>query len=112
MKVIVEEADKMERLVKDMLDLAKLESGTLKLRKTTFILSELVEEVVDKLFHLLKEKKLEVVIIPANEMPIHADVGWMEQVIINFVVNAIRHAEEGSSITIRIEGAEEIRFFH
>ncbi|MBJ8191319.1 two-component sensor histidine kinase, partial [Bacillus cereus] len=66
MKVIVEEADKMERLVKDMLDLAKLESGTLKLRKTTFILSELVEEVVDKLFHLLKEKKLEVVIIPAN----------------------------------------------
>ncbi|MEK4429505.1 HAMP domain-containing sensor histidine kinase [Paenibacillus sp. FSL M7-0802] len=111
MKVIVEEADKMERLVKDMLDLAKLESGTLKLRKTTFILSELVEEVVDKLFHLLKEKKLEVVIIPANEMPIHADVGWMEQVIINFVVNAIRHAEEESSITIRIEGAGEISFF-
>ncbi|MDQ0049330.1 signal transduction histidine kinase [Paenibacillus polymyxa] len=111
MKVIVEEADKMERLVKDMLDLAKLESGTLKLRKTTFILSELVEEVVDKLFHLLKGKKLEVVIIPANEMPIHADVGWMEQVIINFVVNAIRHAEEGSSITIRIEGAGEISSF-
>lgn len=111
MKVIVEEADKMERLVKDMLDLAKLESGTLKLRKTTFILSELVEEVVDKLFHLLKEKKLEVVIIPANEMPIRADVGWLEQVIINFVVNAIRHAEEGSSITIRVEGAGEISFF-
>ncbi|WCM61978.1 sensor histidine kinase [Paenibacillus polymyxa] len=111
MKVIVEEADKMERLVKDMLDLAKLESGTLKLRKTTFILSELVEEVVDKLFHLLKEKKLEVVIIPANEMPIHADVGWLEQVIINFFVNAIRHAEEGSSITIRIEGAGEISIF-
>ncbi|WP_179031461.1 sensor histidine kinase [Paenibacillus kribbensis] len=110
-KVIVEEADKMERLVKDMLDLAKLESGTLKLRKTTFILSELVEEVVDKLFHLLKEKRLEAVIIPANELPIHADAGWMEQVMINFVVNAIRHAEEGSSITIRIEGAGEINTF-
>jgi two-component system, OmpR family, sensor histidine kinase VanS len=110
-KVIVEEADKMERLVKDMLDLAKLESGTLKLRKTTFILSELVEEVVDKLFHLLKEKGLEAVIIPANELPIYADAGWMEQVIINFVVNAIRHAEEGSSITIRIEGAGEINTF-
>ncbi|MEC0236857.1 HAMP domain-containing sensor histidine kinase [Paenibacillus kribbensis] len=110
-KVIVEEADKMERLVKDMLDLAKLESGTLKLRKTTFILSELVEEVVDKLFHLLKEKRLEAVIIPANELPIHADAGWMEQVMINFVVNAIRHAEEGSSITIRIEGSGEINTF-
>ncbi|WP_025684348.1 sensor histidine kinase [Paenibacillus maysiensis] len=110
-KVIVEEADKMERLVKDMLDLAKLESGTLKLRKTTFILSELVEEVVDKLFHLLKEKHLEVVIIPANELPIHADAGWLEQVIFNFVMNAIRHAEEGSSITICIEGSGEINTF-
>nr|WP_223264261.1 HAMP domain-containing sensor histidine kinase [Paenibacillus sp. IHB B 3084] len=110
-KVIVEEADKMERLVKDMLDLAKLESGTLKLRKTTFILSELVEEVVDKLFHLLKEKHLEAVIIPANELPIHADAGWLEQVIFNFVMNAIRHAEEGSSITIRIEGSGEINTF-
>ncbi|MGW9529555.1 sensor histidine kinase [Paenibacillus terrae] len=110
-KVIVEEADKMERLVKDMLDLAKLESGTLKLRKTTFILSELVEEVVDKLFHLLKEKHLEAVIIPANELPIHADAGWLEQVIFNFVLNAIRHAEEGSSITIRIEGSGEINTF-
>ncbi|WP_225999754.1 sensor histidine kinase [Paenibacillus sp. BJ-4] len=110
-KVIVEEADKMERLVEDMLDLAKLESGTLKLRKTTFILSELVEEVVDKLFHLLKGKRLEAVIIPANEMPIHADAGWLEQVMINFVVNAIRHAEEGSSITIRIEGSGEISTF-
>lgn len=104
-KVIVEEADKMERLVQDMLDLAKLESGTLRLRKTTFILSELVEEVVDKLFHLLKEKRLEAVIIPANEMPIYADAGWLEQVIFNLVINAIRHAEEGSSITIRIEGS-------
>ncbi|WP_025716376.1 sensor histidine kinase [Paenibacillus sp. 1-18] len=110
-KVIVEEADKMERLVKDMLDLAKLESGTLKLRKTTFILSELVEEVVDKLFHLLKEKRLEAVIIPANELPIHADAGWLEMVMINFVINAIRHAEEGSSITIRIEGSGEISTF-
>ncbi|MCC3379083.1 sensor histidine kinase [Paenibacillus farraposensis] len=104
-KVIVEEADKMERLVQDMLDLAKLESGTLRLRKTTFILSELVEEVVDKLFHLLKEKRLEAVIIPANEMPIYADAGWLEQVIFNLVINAIRHAEEGSSITIRVEGS-------
>lgn len=111
-KVIVEEADKMERLVQDMLDLAKLESGTLRLRKTTFILSELVEEVVDKLFHLLKEKRLEAVIIPANEMPIYADAGWLEQVIFNLVINAIRHAEEGSSITIRVEGSGDMSTFY
>ncbi|MNV93276.1 Alkaline phosphatase synthesis sensor protein PhoR [compost metagenome] len=50
-KVIIEEADKMEFLVKNMLDLARLESGTIKLRKTSFMLSELTEKVTDKLVH-------------------------------------------------------------
>lgn len=67
-KVIIEEADKMEFLVKNMLDLARLESGTIKLRKSSFMLSELTEKVTDKLVHLLSEKHLEVIIIPANEL--------------------------------------------
>jgi len=102
-KVIIEEADKMEFLVKNMLDLARLESGTIKLRKTSFILSELTEKVTDKLVHLLSEKHLEVIIIPANELPVYADVNWIEQVVLNFMTNAIRHAEERSSITVNIE---------
>ncbi|CAH1054122.1 sensor histidine kinase [Paenibacillus pseudetheri] len=102
-KVIIEEADKMEFLVKNMLDLARLESGTIKLRKSSFMLSELTEKVTDKLVHLLSEKHLEVIIIPANELPIYADANWIEQVMLNFMTNAIRHAEERSSITVNIE---------
>lgn len=104
-QVIIEESDKMEELVKDMLDLVKLESGTVKLRKTTLLLSDLVEEVVAKLFHLLKDKQLQAVIIPSNEMPIQADAGRLEQVIFNIIVNAIRYAESGSSIMIRIQSS-------
>jgi signal transduction histidine kinase len=59
--------------------------------------------VTDKLVHLLSEKHLEVIIIPANELPIYADVNWIEQVLLNFMTNAIRHAEERSSITVNIE---------
>lgn len=106
-KVIIEEADKMEFLVKDMLDLAKLESGTIKLRRTSFMLSELTEKVTGKLVHSLKDKQLEAVIIPANELPVYADVTWTEQVVFNFLTNAIRHAEEGSTITVKIESHEK-----
>ncbi|MRN53729.1 sensor histidine kinase [Paenibacillus monticola] len=110
-KVIIEESEKMETLVKDMLDLAKLESGTIKLRKTTFLLSELIENVLDKMVHLLEKKRLKAVIIPVNELPINADFGWMEQVVFNFVTNAIRHADEGSPITLYITGLERTTIF-
>jgi signal transduction histidine kinase len=110
-KVIIEEADKMEFLVKNMLDLARLESGTIKLRKTSFMLSELTEKVTDKLVHLLSEKHLEVIIIPANELPVYADANWIEQVVLNFMTNAIRHAEEKSSITVNIESHAQTIIF-
>jgi signal transduction histidine kinase len=110
-KVIIEEADKMEFLVKNMLDLARLESGTIKLRKSSFMLSELTEKVTDKLVHLLSEKHLEVIIIPANELPVYADANWIEQVVLNFMTNAIRHAEEKSSITVNIESHAQTIIF-
>lgn len=103
-KVIIEEADKMEFLVKDMLDLARLESGTIKLQKSSFMLSELTEKVADKLIHLLEGKGLKVVVIPVNEPPVYADSSWIEQVVLNFMTNAIRHADEGSTVTVRIDG--------
>lgn len=111
-KVIIEEADKMEFLVKDMLDLAKLESGTIKLRKSSFMLSEMTEKVTDKLIHSLGDKQLNVVIIPANERPLYADVSWIEQVISNLLTNAIRHAEHDSTITVAVEGHEKSLSFN
>ncbi|WP_019912573.1 sensor histidine kinase [Paenibacillus sp. HW567] len=100
--VIIEEAGKMEMLIKDMLDLARLESGTIELRKRMFLLSERVEKVADKLVYLLKEKELEIIVVPVNEQQVLADPEWIEQVIVNLIMNAIRHAEEGSVITIEI----------
>ncbi|KHL97612.1 histidine kinase [Paenibacillus sp. IHB B 3415] len=111
-KVIIEEADKMEFLVKDMLDLAKLESGTIKLRKSSFMLSEMTEKVTDKLIHSLGDKQLNVVIIPANERPLYADASWIEQVISNLLTNAIRHAEHGSTITVAVESQEKSLSFN
>ncbi|MBE9917057.1 two-component sensor histidine kinase [Paenibacillus donghaensis] len=110
--VIIEEAEKMEMLIKDMLDLARLESGTIRLHKRSFLLSELVEKVSDKLVYLLRNNQLEITVSTRNELPVFADPNWIEQVIQNFLVNAIRHAEEGSMITIEIQSdAHKSRFF-
>ncbi|WP_445509588.1 ATP-binding protein [Rossellomorea marisflavi] len=102
-EVIVEEAEKMEGLLTDMLDLAKLEARTIKLRKTSFLLSDLMDKASNKLVYSLKEKDLDVVIGSTKELPIVADYDWMEKVMLNFLVNSIRHAKKGSTISIDIE---------
>ncbi len=105
-QVVIDESDKMQALVNDMLDLAILDSGSIELRRTSFMVSDLAEKVIEKMVHLLDEKTLQAAIAPANERPILADIRWMEQVVTNFVTNAIRHADEGSLILIGIESSD------
>ncbi|MCP3772355.1 ATP-binding protein [Paenibacillus sp. MZ04-78.2] len=107
LEVILDETEKMEELVKDMLELTKLESKTIKLKKSRFMVSELIEDIVDKLSHHLNEKGLKVVHMAAGEHPIYADQSKIEQVLFNILVNAIRHAVPGSEITIRIDSDGE-----
>ncbi|WP_127486510.1 sensor histidine kinase [Paenibacillus ehimensis] len=110
LEVILDETGKMEDLVKDMLELTKLESKTIKLKKSRFMVSELIEDIVDKLSHHLNEKGLRVVHMAAGEHPVYADQPKIEQVLFNILINAIRHAVPGSEITVRIESdGERIR---
>lgn len=106
-EVIIEESEKMEVLIKDMLDLAKLENGAIKLRKTSFLLSEMIEDLADKLFCIAKEKNVVIEIMPKNEQHILADYEWMERVMKNLLINAIRHSKPDSVIAIRIELDQE-----
>ncbi|WP_042147915.1 HAMP domain-containing sensor histidine kinase [Paucisalibacillus sp. EB02] len=106
-EVIIEESDKMEVLIKDMLDLAKLGNGAIKLRKTSFLLSEMIEDLADKLFCIAKEKRVVIEIMPKNEQHILADYEWLERVMQNLLINAVRHSEPDSVIVIRIELDQE-----
>ena len=101
-EVIIEESEKMEVLIKDMLDLAKLENGAIKLRKTSFLLSEMIEVLAYKLFCIANEKNVVIEIMPKNEQHILADYEWMERVMQNLLMNAVRHSEPDSVIVIRI----------
>lgn len=105
--VILEESGKMERLVQDMLDLLRLESPTVKLYKSPILLGELTEDMLEKLVYQLREKRLTARVIRDGEREIMADAAKMEQVVMNLMTNAIRHAEEGSTIQIRVSAEGE-----
>ncbi|UKS25182.1 ATP-binding protein [Paenibacillus sp. HWE-109] len=107
LEVILGETDKMEELIKDMLELAKLESQSIKLRKSSFLLSQQLEDIVDKLSNHLNEKQLKVAAVIIGEHAVHADQVKMEQMLVNLLMNAIRHATVGSEIAVRIESESE-----
>ncbi len=106
-EVILEESAKMEQLVQDMLDLLRLESSALKLYKSPVLLSELTQDMLEKLTYQMDEKELSAHLVYKQETEINVDPVKIEQVLLNLMTNAIRHAEKGSTIEIHILGTEQ-----
>jgi signal transduction histidine kinase len=83
----------MGKLVKDMLDLSALESHATELKKEIFNLSEMIEKNIKSLNNEINDKDITVDRNYISDVYIKADKFRMEQVITNFLTNAIRHTE-------------------
>ncbi|QFQ25397.1 sensor histidine kinase [Bacillus thuringiensis] len=105
--VILEETENMNRLIVEMLELAKLESGTYKLDMTTFSIGELTQQVYTKLLFSTEEKHLQVNIDADPSILVKANRSRIEQVVVNLLSNAIRYTPEGEKIQVSIIEAED-----
>lgn len=102
LSVIAEEADRMDAMVLEMLDLSRLEAGKVKLAQDQVELLELTRSIVDKLQPLLEVKGLEVTFSLAQPSPLTADEGRLAQVITNLTSNAIKYSPEKGKIVISV----------
>ena len=93
-EVILDETNKMDKLVKQLLELMKLEYGKREFSDTEFNIVELEKEVIRKSKVMLEEKQVEVELVSPEEINVIADDFYIEQVITNYVTNAIKHVEE------------------
>lgn len=100
--VILEETDKMNRLIVEMLELAKLESGTYKLEIDTFSIGELIHQVYTKLSFSIEEKNLQVNMDVDSNILVQANHSRIEQVVVNLLSNAIRYTPDGEQVQIRL----------
>lgn len=104
--VILEETENMNRLIVEMLELAKLESGTYKLDMTAFSIGELTQQVYTKLLFSMEEKHLQVNIDADPSILVKANRSRIEQVVVNLLSNAIRYTPE-EKIQVSIIEAED-----
>lgn len=101
LNVIIEETDRLTRLVSDMMDLSKIESGFASLTKTSFNLSEVVKQIVNG-FDIIKYENCSIKMDIANEAFVLADKTKIEQVVYNLVANAISHSGDNKKIHIKV----------
>lgn len=93
-EVILDETNKMDVLVKQLLELMKLEYGKREFNNTKFNIVELEKEVVRKSKVMLDEKNIEVKYETPEEVYVFADEFYIEQVLSNYLTNAIKHEKE------------------
>ena len=93
-EVILDETNKMDKLVKELLELMKLEYGKRKFNDKKFNIVELEKEVIRKSKVMLEENKIEVKFKTTDEINVLADDFYIEQVITNYITNAIKHIKE------------------
>jgi signal transduction histidine kinase len=97
------------KLINDLLDIAKVESGKLKLELTDVDLRMAVKNTVATTQSLFVKKRQQVdVALPDQPMMIRADAARVEQVLLNLLSNANKFSPEGERISIRGEAAEQM----
>lgn len=93
-EVILDEANKMDKLVKRLLELMKLEYEDRKFNDKVFDLSEVINEVIRNSKVMLNEKKIEVEFNCSTPINVYADDFYIEQVVTNYFTNAMKNVTE------------------
>lgn len=103
LKIIVEETDKLNKMVNDILYLSEMESGYLKLKLTNIPLIEIVQDVIKKLSFLAKKRNIELILRYDNKNTlIYADEDKIERVFFNIINNALIHSFENGQVVVSV----------
>jgi signal transduction histidine kinase len=103
LNIIVNESHKMNSLITDLLDMARLKSGDTELILKEFDISSVLKNIKTKYKLLFLEKGIEFNSnITDEEIPVLGDKFKLELVITNYIVNAIRYVDENKKINLNI----------
>jgi len=104
------EADRLSRLVGNLLDVGRVESGALRPRREPIVLADLCEEAVERLGAMPAERGVAVVVQAVPDGEVRADPILLQQVLANLLENALRFAPRGSVVDLRamLQGSDVV----
>ncbi len=106
---IVRNADRMQRLVTDLLDLARFRSGSIRLQPRRFDACELAHAVIGSVAPLATARGQRLVLRGCDrEIDVYGDHRRLEQALLNLVSNAGRYSPDGAEIVIDVTAQNEM----
>lgn len=100
-QIIIDEADRLSALVDNLLELSKLESGNMELELTEFSIVDKLNDCMTRYTLLIEQNGYDIKYEPDEDRIIRADMQKLDQVIYNFINNAINYTGDEKVIRIR-----------
>ena len=107
-KTIFNSGNELLRLINDILDLSKVESGNMLVHVDQFNSSEFLQSISDLFEESVKEKNLELLVVDEYKGIIQSDKDRVSQIVRNLISNALKFTTEGS-ITITITRLDDAK---
>jgi len=98
--VVTRSTDRLIKITDDLLDLQRINTGRLELNKETVDIVQLVDNVVDELSLVAKERDVELIVDHQDPIESYVDPLRVSQVITNIIHNAIKFSEDGGQVSV------------
>ncbi len=103
--------ERLVNLVNDLLNVARIEAGRMKFNLRDEDVSKIAKQIVDEIFPLAQERKINLNLVSKNSFLVQADADKLKQVLNNLIGNALKFTEKGEIKveTEEVDGMVEVR---
>ena len=100
-QIIIDEANRLNELVTDLLDISRLESGTADITKAPFSLTRCIESIFSRYTKLIENEGYAITFDYTEEVFVNGDELRITQVVYNLINNAVNYAGEDKTVEVR-----------
>jgi signal transduction histidine kinase len=100
--IALDQIDRMSRLILELLDVSRIETGRLEIRREQIAWSQFVRDVVHRHHTAVSDRRFHVS-VPSLQKVVTGDRDRLEQVLGNLLENAVKYSPDGSDITVTVD---------
>jgi PAS domain S-box-containing protein len=100
--IALDQIDRMSRLILELLDVSRIETGRLEIRREPIIWSQFVRDVVHRHHTAVSDRRFHVS-VPDDAKVVTGDRDRLEQVLGNLLENAVKYSPDGSDVTVTVD---------
>ena len=107
LKLVKDSAERMMKLVEDLLDIARIEAGQFTIEPVRFNLSERIRQTIARMEPVFRQCRIGIHMEDAEEdVRVFADPNRIDQVMVNLLQNAVHHSPPGTEVSVSIRPSQ------